>query len=89
MHNLIFGCEYYSVQLKNKSYTNNLDLQSDICCLIYRSNCDISAANTLRTHYNRPYFLPPVAESSKTDWIFMGSPGYGAHLHVSRDSALW
>jgi len=23
------------------------------------------------------------AESSKTDWIFMGSPGFGARLHVS------
>ncbi|XP_064122537.1 uncharacterized protein LOC135226756 [Macrobrachium nipponense] len=46
------------------------------------SNCDSSAANILRRHYERPYFLPQSAESSKTDWIFMGSPGYGAHLHV-------
>jgi hypothetical protein len=30
-----------------------------------------------------PYFLPELSESSKTDWIFMGSPGYGAQLHVS------
>ncbi|KAL5022012.1 hypothetical protein ScPMuIL_001167 [Solemya velum] len=46
------------------------------------SNCDFSAANVLRTHYDRPYFLPRIAESSKTDWIFMGSPGYGAHMHI-------
>ncbi|XP_067651644.1 uncharacterized protein [Haliotis asinina] len=46
------------------------------------SNCDANAGNILRQHYNRPYFLPPVAESSKTDWVFMGSPGYGAHLHL-------
>ncbi|KAK2150211.1 hypothetical protein LSH36_418g02081 [Paralvinella palmiformis] len=46
------------------------------------SNCDPSAANILRQHYSRPYFLPPVAESSRTDWIFMGSPGYGAHMHI-------
>lgn len=46
------------------------------------SNCDFSAANTLRKHYKRPYFLPELSESSKTDWIFMGSPGYGAHLHI-------
>ncbi len=50
------------------------------CC---RSNCDPKAANILRQHYERPYFLPAVSESSRTDWIFMGSPGYGAHLHVS------
>ncbi|PVD20841.1 hypothetical protein C0Q70_19002 [Pomacea canaliculata] len=47
------------------------------------SNCDSSAGNVLRQHYQRPYFLPRVSESSKTDWIFMGSPGYGAHMHVS------
>ena len=46
------------------------------------SNCDSSAANVLRTHYSKPYFLPRVAESSKTDWIFMGCPGYGAHMHI-------
>ncbi|XP_066962042.1 bifunctional arginine demethylase and lysyl-hydroxylase JMJD6-like [Macrobrachium rosenbergii] len=46
------------------------------------SNCDSSAANILRGHYERPYFLPQSAESSKTDWIFIGTPGYGAHLHI-------
>ncbi|CAH1269247.1 Hypp4129 [Branchiostoma lanceolatum] len=46
------------------------------------SNCDPTAANDLRRHYERPYFLPAEVESSKTDWIFMGSPGYGAHLHI-------
>ena len=38
---------------------------------------------TLRQHYQRPYFLPDTAESEKTDWLFMGSPGYGAPMHVS------
>ncbi|XP_013387081.1 uncharacterized protein LOC106156398 [Lingula anatina] len=46
------------------------------------SNCDPMAANILRKHYSRPYFLPKLAESSKTDWIFMGSPGYGANMHI-------
>ncbi|XP_077993890.1 uncharacterized protein LOC144447685 [Glandiceps talaboti] len=46
------------------------------------SNCDPGAANALRRHYNRPYFIPEESESSKTDWIFMGSPGYGAHMHI-------
>ncbi|KAK3726751.1 hypothetical protein QZH41_001539 [Actinostola sp. cb2023] len=47
------------------------------------SNCDSEAANVLRKHYQTPYFLPETSESSKTDWIFMGCPGYGAHLHFS------
>merc|ERR1719154_540899 len=46
------------------------------------SNCDSTAAVTLRNHYGRPYFLPPTAESSKVDWIFLGTPGHGAHMHI-------
>ena len=55
----------------------------------YRSNCDSAAANTLRQHYQRPYFLSQDMESSKTDWIFMGTPGYGAHIHVRKTKFLF
>ena len=56
---------------------------------LYRSNCDSSAANVLRKYYQKPYFLPDESESSKTDWIFMGCPGYGAHLHVSLSQTFY
>ncbi|XP_033342463.2 uncharacterized protein LOC117229780 [Megalopta genalis] len=46
------------------------------------SNCDEKIGNILRQHYHRPYFLPSTAETEKTDWIFMGSHGYGAPMHV-------
>ncbi|RWS23429.1 putative acyl-CoA dehydrogenase 6-like protein [Leptotrombidium deliense] len=46
------------------------------------SNCNPVLANILRQHYTKPYFLPSNSESSRIDWIFMGVPGYGAHLHV-------
>ena len=46
------------------------------------SNCDISISNILRSHYTKPYFLPEDSESIRTDWIFMGTPGNGAHMHV-------
>ncbi|KAL7291432.1 hypothetical protein TKK_0015017 [Trichogramma kaykai] len=46
------------------------------------SNCDEAIGATLRRHYDRPYFLPDTSESERTDWIFMGSPGYGAPMHV-------
>ena len=49
---------------------------------IDRSNCDSEAADALRGYYSRPYFLPPLSESSRTDWIFIGTPGLGAHMHV-------
>eukprot|EP00794_Sanderia_malayensis_P018162 gene18162-19975_t len=46
------------------------------------SNCDAKAAGKLRQYYKRPYFFSDEMESSKTDWIFMGTPGYGAHMHI-------
>lgn len=48
-----------------------------------RSNCDPLIANELRRHYSKPYFVPLDAESIRTDWIFMGTPNNGAHMHVS------
>ncbi|CAG7821994.1 unnamed protein product [Allacma fusca] len=46
------------------------------------SNCDAETSHILRQHYQRPYFLPDTAESTHADWIFMGTPGYGAHMHI-------
>lgn len=54
------------------------------------SNCDYTAANNLRKHYKKPYFLPEDSESSKVDWLFMGSPGYGAPNHIDAvDKPSW
>jgi len=46
------------------------------------SNCDGLTANELRKHYKKPSFLPSNYEHARTDWIFMGLPGYGAHMHI-------
>jgi histone arginine demethylase JMJD6 len=46
------------------------------------SNCNNYASRMLRKHYARPYFLPDDAEMSKIDWIFMGTPNYGAYIHI-------
>ncbi|KAE8749048.1 hypothetical protein FOCC_FOCC004215 [Frankliniella occidentalis] len=46
------------------------------------SNCDERVARELRAHYGRPYFLPNLSENKNTDWLFMGSRGYGAQMHV-------
>lgn len=46
------------------------------------SNCNDEAGRTLRKHYGRPYFLPAKSENIALSWIFMGGPGYGAHIHV-------
>lgn len=44
-------------------------------------NCHHEASDTLRQYYETPYFLPPDSDS-KHDWIFMGTPGYGAPFHL-------
>jgi len=46
------------------------------------SNCDGLTANELRKHYKKPTFLPEFYEHARTDWIFMGLPGYGAQMHI-------
>ncbi|KAH9629830.1 hypothetical protein HF086_011480 [Spodoptera exigua] len=46
------------------------------------STCYDDETRKLRSYYNRPYFLPKTAESDMVDWIFMGGPGQGAHMHV-------
>ncbi|XP_052740841.1 uncharacterized protein LOC112052638 isoform X2 [Bicyclus anynana] len=46
------------------------------------STCYEEETRALRQYYARPYFLPPSAESDMLDWIFMGGPGQGAHMHV-------
>ncbi|ESP03764.1 hypothetical protein LOTGIDRAFT_109925 [Lottia gigantea] len=46
------------------------------------SNCHEGAAKILRSHYQRPYFIPNDSESSTIDWMFMGGTGLGAFMHL-------
>ncbi|CAL8070782.1 unnamed protein product [Orchesella dallaii] len=46
------------------------------------SNCDAEISHILRQYYEIPYFLPETAESTHADWIFMGTPGFGAQMHI-------
>lgn len=46
------------------------------------SNCNKEIAQEFRKHYTKPYFLPEISENKAIDWIFIGVPGMGAHLHV-------
>ncbi|ODN02406.1 hypothetical protein Ocin01_04282 [Orchesella cincta] len=46
------------------------------------SNCDAKTGHILRLHYQRPYFLPDTAESTHANWIFIGTSGFGAPMHI-------
>ncbi|CAB4065129.1 ITSN [Lepeophtheirus salmonis] len=46
------------------------------------ANCDEDAITQLRNLYQKPNFLPEFSRYGKKDWFFIGSPGYGAPLHL-------
>ncbi|CAL8125523.1 unnamed protein product [Orchesella dallaii] len=46
------------------------------------SNCHPGVASKLRELFPRPDFLPDDSSSSAIDWIFIGSPGLGASMHI-------
>ena len=46
------------------------------------ANCDEDAGRILRKYFERPNFLPTDSESGQRDWIFIGTPGFGAPMHL-------
>ncbi|OAD54723.1 Replication factor C subunit 4 [Eufriesea mexicana] len=76
------GIGYYCKREISPNLSETILIIHRILIFANRSNCDEKIGSVLRQHYQRPYFLPVTAESEKTDWIFMGSHGYGAPMHV-------
>lgn len=50
----------------------------------FRSTDDPVIGAELRKYISQPYFLPGSSVDENVAWIFMGSPGPGASLHVSQ-----
>ena len=46
------------------------------------ANCDETASDILQKYYDIPSFLPKGSKSGKKEWIFMGTPGFGAPFHL-------
>ena len=61
---------------------NSVEFGYEIHIYNFRSNCHPGVASKLRELFPRPKFLPHDSESSAIDWIFIGSPGLGASMHV-------
>ena len=52
----------------------------------HRSNCDDRVKRKLRKLYTPPEFVKLTeADAENLDWVFMGSTGPGAFIHVSMD----
>ncbi|XP_054716588.1 uncharacterized protein LOC129226036 [Uloborus diversus] len=78
-------CQFFPYQTEFHSLKEVLSMSEERAArpwYIGWSNCDSKVGNILRKHYRRPYFLPLLSESTNIDWIFMGTPGHGAHMHI-------
>ena len=90
-------CQFfpYKTKFRDLSEVLAMELDEDNQWPVYPwyvgwSNCNSQAAQVLRKHYERPSFLPDEAEMSRLDWIFMGTPGYGAGMHIDDvDNPSW
>jgi len=52
--------------------------------------CHESIADEIHHLYERPTFIHPDSTPPKRPWIFIGTPGPGAHLHIDNvDLASW
>ncbi|KAL0124516.1 hypothetical protein PUN28_006399 [Cardiocondyla obscurior] len=80
------NCQFFPYNTEFESLQDVFDMNEDRAMMVKGtapwSNCNEKIGAILRQHYQRPYFLPTTAENKKTDWIFMGSSGYGAPMHV-------
>ncbi|XP_023223354.1 uncharacterized protein LOC111624676 [Centruroides sculpturatus] len=92
LSNFKVDCQFfpYNTQFKNLSQVFHMPYEKAVLFegrepwYVGWGNCDPNVANLLRKHYTRPYFIPEHSETSKMDWIFMGTPGYGANLHIDK-----
>uniref|UniRef100_T1KR59 JmjC domain-containing protein n=1 Tax=Tetranychus urticae TaxID=32264 RepID=T1KR59_TETUR len=87
--NPFYRCQFFPYKTPFKSLREALDIISGHVdadhfnsWYIGWSNCDPSITQKLRQYYKRPSFLPSDSEDSRLDWIFMGTPGYGAPMHI-------
>lgn len=83
-------CQFFPYKTEFKSLTDALNMSVPRSKLepgteswyIGWSNCNDNAGKILRKHYQKPYFFPDTSENIALSWIFMGGPGFGAHMHV-------
>ena len=59
------------------------------CCCVCRSTSDEEIGEAMKEHVSIPDFIPPTLSDLSLSWIFMGSPGPGADLHVRMYTPHW
>ncbi|XP_044747446.1 F-box protein At5g06550 [Coccinella septempunctata] len=83
-------CQFFPYKTEFKSLTEALNMSPDRAKMkqgqmpwyIGWSNCFKRGGDILRNFYTKPYFLSNNSETINLSWIFMGTPGKGAPLHV-------
>lgn len=85
------GCQFFPYQTEFGSLQDVFNMNDNRAMLkpgekpwyVGWNNCNDEAGKYLKEFYQKPYFLSNMTENIALSWIFMGGPGYGAHMHVS------
>lgn len=86
----VLSCQFFPYKTEFRSLQEALNMSAARARLdegekpwyIGWSNCNDDVEMILSRYYHRPYFLPNTSENMALNWIFMGGPGFGAHMHV-------
>lgn len=86
----VFSCQFFPYKTEFKTLEEALNMseararfkEGEKPWYIGWSNCNDEVGKVLSSYYKRPYFLPDTSENLSLNWIFMGGPGFGAHMHV-------
>ncbi|XP_050426874.1 uncharacterized protein LOC126837113 [Adelges cooleyi] len=86
------SCQYFPYKTEFQTLEEALDMDERRAALepgykpwyIGWSVCDYNTVEILKRHVDSPRFLPVDSHYKPTLWIFMGTPGHGAPMHIDK-----
>ncbi|XP_027844279.1 uncharacterized protein LOC114125007 [Aphis gossypii] len=89
---LLTPCQFFPYKTEFNSLEEALNMDNERAMMtpgyepwyIGWSNCERKSINRLKEHITLPSFLPKLSDRKQTLWIFMGTPGHGAPMHIDK-----
>ncbi|XP_025195714.1 uncharacterized protein LOC112594912 [Melanaphis sacchari] len=89
---LLTPCQFFPYKTEFKTLEEALNMDDERAKMtpgytpwyIGWSNCERKSINRLKEHITLPNFLPKLSDRKQTLWIFMGTPGHGAPMHIDK-----
>ncbi|XP_066262532.1 uncharacterized protein [Euwallacea similis] len=84
------NCQFFPYETEFKSLNEVFNMtteralmkEGEIPWYIGWNNCNDEVGRYLKQFYEKPYFFKNLTEHMSLSWVFMGSPGYGAQMHI-------